>query len=67
MLDIQRDKVVVTQSGSNEKVDLSHLVPALVDTSNLHIDFNWSDARVALAAQGPVLMKPISLACHFLC
>ena len=67
MLDIQGDKVAVTHSESNEEVDLSHLVPALVDASNLHIDFNWSDAGVALAAQGPVLMKPIPLACHFLC
>jgi hypothetical protein len=65
MLDIQGDNVWVTHSQSNKKVDFSHLVPAQVDKTTLQIEFNWSDARVALTPQGPSLMKPIPLACHF--
>ena len=66
-LDIQGDSVAVTHNESKKKVDITDLVPAMVDKTALYIDFNWSDARVALAARGPQLMKPIPLACQFPC
>jgi hypothetical protein len=66
MLDIQGDNVWVIHIQSNKKIDFSNLVPdQVVDKTTLQIDFNWSDARVALTSQGPWQMKPIPLTCHF--